>query len=239
MISSRTTAMPSITARDRPRDEHRRIAARQQQRAAQVLLHHRPEDETQQQRRRLAFELDEDQPRKPKSGRHAARRRRCSAGCRRRCSRTAGSPGTAGDRAPCSSFTQMPISGRLRTTSIRLPIHMLTIRPQKSCGLARHHLRAGLDAVDGHRADHQRHHRVGRNAQRQQRNEGGLRAGVVGALRPRHAFDRALAEARRILGDLLFERVGGERRRAARRRRAGCPAPSRCRCRAASRAALP
>jgi hypothetical protein len=34
-------------------------------------------------------------------------------------------------------------------------------------GLGRHDLRAGLDAVDDHRADHQRHHRVGRDAERE------------------------------------------------------------------------
>ena len=34
----------------------------------------------------------------------------------------------------CSNFTQMPISGRLRMTSMRLPIHMLAISPQNSSG---------------------------------------------------------------------------------------------------------
>ena len=62
------------------------------------------------------------------------------------------------------------------------------------------------------RADHQRHHRVGRDAEREQRDERGLRAGVVGGLRRRHALDRALAEARRVLGDLLLQRVGREGR---------------------------
>ena len=38
----------------------------------------------------------------------------------------------------------------------------------------------GLDVVDGHGTDHQSHHRIGRNAQGEQWNEGGLRAGVVG-----------------------------------------------------------
>ena len=69
----------------------------------------------------------------------------------------------------------------------------------------------GNDAVDGHRADHQRHHRIRRNAEREQRNERGLRAGIVGALGSGHALDGAAAEAARILGELLLERVGGER----------------------------
>src|SRR3712207_2002184 len=34
-----------------------------------------------------------------------------------------------------SSLTHMPISGRLRITSIRLPTHIETIRPQNSVGL--------------------------------------------------------------------------------------------------------
>ncbi len=62
-----------------------------------------------------------------------------------------------------------------------------------------------------HGAHHQRHHRVGRDAQREQRDEGRLRAGVVGGLRTRHALDGAAAEARGVLGELLLERVGGER----------------------------
>ncbi len=33
-----------------------------------------------------------------------------------------------------SSFTQMPISGRLSITSIRFPIHIETMRPQNSAG---------------------------------------------------------------------------------------------------------
>ena len=64
--------------------------------------------------------------------------------------------------------------------------------------------------MDGHRAHHQRHHGVGRNAQREQRNEGRLRAGVVGGFGTGDAFNRALAKAARILRDLLLDRVGGE-----------------------------
>ena len=46
--------------------------------------------------------------------------------------------------------------------------------------VARHHLRAGLNVVNGHGAHHQRHHGIGRNAQNQQRNEGCLRASKIG-----------------------------------------------------------
>ncbi len=66
--------------------------------------------------------------------------------------------------------------------------------------------------MDGHGADHQRHHRVRRDAEREQRDERGLRGGIIRAFRRRHALDRAAAEPRRILGDLLLEGVGRERR---------------------------
>ena len=75
-----------------------------------------------------------------------------------------------------------------------------------------HHLRARHDAVDRHGADHQRHHGVGRDAEREQRNERGLRGGVVGAFRCRNALDRAAPEALGVLRDLLLEGVGRERR---------------------------
>ncbi len=74
-----------------------------------------------------------------------------------------------------------------------------------------HHLRTRHDAVNGHRADHQRHHRVRRNTERQQRDERGLGGGIVGAFGRRNAFDRAAAEPLRVLRYLLLERVGRER----------------------------
>ena len=92
--------------------------------------------------------------------------------------------------------------------------------PQNSCGLLGHDLRAGDDAVDGHGADHQRHHGVGRNAEREQRNEGGLRAGIVGRLRPGHALDGALARSAR--GPWRASSPACRRRTARARRR--CPA---------------
>ena len=45
----------------------------------------------------------------------------------------------------------MPISGRLRITSIRLPTHIGAIRPQNNRGLAVMTW-TRLDVVDGHRA---------------------------------------------------------------------------------------
>ena len=76
--------------------------------------------------------------------------------------------------------------------------------PQNMLGPLGHDLRAGLDAVDGERADHQRHHRVAGNAERQHRDERGLRAGIVGGFRPGHALDRAVAELRGIAATTFF-----------------------------------
>jgi hypothetical protein len=76
----------------------------------------------------------------------------------------------------------MPISGRFRIDQHRVADPHRGDQAPEQLRVAGHHLRARLDVVDGHRAHHQRHHRVGRNAQRQQRDEGGLRAGVVGRL---------------------------------------------------------
>ena len=91
--------------------------------------------------------------------------------------------------------------------SIRLPIHIEAIRPQNSSGLLVITCGPGwmlwmviaptISAITD----------VGRNAQRQQRNERGLRAGVVGGLRPGHAFDRALAELVRCASTSFFSSV--------------------------------
>ena len=65
--------------------------------------------------------------------------------------------------------------------------------------------------MNGERADHQRHHRVARDAQGQHGDERGLRAGIIGGFGPRHAFNRAVAELRRIARPALLEGVGGKR----------------------------
>ena len=48
--------------------------------------------------------------------------------------------------------------------------------------------------MDGHGTHHQRHHRIGRDAQGQQGDEGGLRTGIVGRFRSCHTADIALTE---------------------------------------------
>src|SRR3712207_6982449 len=45
-------------------------------------------------------------------------------------------------------------------------------QPPEQVRLRLHHARTRLDALDDQRAHHQRHHRVGRDAERQQRDEG-------------------------------------------------------------------
>ena len=48
------------------------------------------------------------------------------------------------------------------------------------------------------------------DAEREERDEGGLRAGVVRGFGACDAFDGALAELLGVLGDPLLQRVGGE-----------------------------
>ena len=51
----------------------------------------------------------------------------------------------------------------------------------------------------------------GRDPQGEQGDERGLRPGVVRRLGPGHALDGPSAEAARVAGELLLQRVGGER----------------------------
>src|SRR6266849_3594107 len=108
------------------------------------------------------------------------------------------------------SFTKIPTSGRLMTSSMRFPTHMLAIIPQKSVGFFVITSGPGTMPWMVHRADHQRHDRVGRDAEREERDERALRARVVRRFRPGHALDGAPAEAARVLRQLLLQRVGGE-----------------------------
>ena len=70
---------------------------------------------------------------------------------------------------------------------------------------------ARRDALNGHGAHHQRHHRGRWNAESEQRNERRLGAGIVGGFRAGDAFDCALAEFGGVAGHFLFQRVGRER----------------------------
>ena len=131
-----------------------------------------------------------------------------------------------------SIFTQMPMSGRLSSTSKRFPTHIETMRPQKSAGSSLITFGPGvmpwmmnaptMSAMTG----------CAGQAQREQRDEGRLRRGVVGRLRAGDALDGAVSERLRVLRDALLDRVGGEGARTW-PRPAGCRAPSPAPCRAA------
>src|SRR5215510_9742747 len=118
---------------DRPRHEHGRVAARHQHGAPQVLLHHRPEHEAEQHGRRAEAELD------PQKAEHAEQRRhvdfiRAVVDAVDADGRERHDGGEQRRYGTLSMLTHTPTSGRLSTTSIRLPIHMLAIRPQNSSG---------------------------------------------------------------------------------------------------------
>jgi hypothetical protein len=100
-------------------------------------------------------------------------------------------------------------------------------------GALGHDLRIRLDAVDHHGADHQRHHRVAGQSEREHRDERGLRARVVGRLRPGDALDRTFAEVRGLARHFLLHHIGGERRQ--RRAAAGQHAEKRSEASAAQR----
>ena len=96
-------------------------------------------------------------------------------------------------------------------TSMALPIHMLAISPQNSSGRWSSTSGPGRMPWIIMAPIITRHDRVGRNAEREHRDERGLRAGIVGGLRSGDAFHRALAEAGGVLRQLAFERIGGKR----------------------------
>ncbi len=238
MRISSSAAAASIAARKRPRDEDRRIATREQQRAAQVLLHHRPEHEAEQQRRRLAFELDEEHAEEAEDRglRHVEARVVDRVDADRAEQQDGGIEHAVGHLEQLD-----PDADQRQVEHDQHQVadpHRRDQAPEQT-GVGRHHLRAWLDVVDGHRADHQRHHGVLGNAERQQRNERRLRAGIVGRFRSGDALDRALAELRRDPSRPSSRARRTRTRRASRHHRAAGPGSSRCRCRAAPPATPP
>ena len=83
--------------------------------------------------------------------------------------------------------------------------------PPEQRRLIGHDRGSRLDALNDERADHERHHRGGGNAERQHRNERGLGASIIRRLWRGYAFDRALAELLRCFRKLFLHRVRGER----------------------------
>jgi len=117
---------------NRVRKEGEGIAARQQQGAAEVLLQHRAEDEAEHERRRFTFEFDKDVSEQAEKG------RQCNIEGIVRETGNADSAKQQNGRKKQngkgteSRRTHIPIRGRLKMTSIRLPIHMLAIIPRRA-----------------------------------------------------------------------------------------------------------
>ena len=92
--------------------------------------------------------------------------------------------------------------------------------------------RTRLDVVDGHRAHHQRHHGIRRNAQREQGMKRFAHQRYWLTPRCRDATDVALAEGRLGVGaGHFFSSEHEENRRAAHRHQEECRAASRAGCR--------
>ena len=86
-------------------------------------------------------------------------------------------------------------------------------------GVLRDEQRPGLDAVDGHGAEHDGGDGVAGNAERHDGHQRAADVGVVGGLRGDDALGVAVAELLRRLGELLGLVVGHHARRAAADRR--------------------
>ncbi len=158
-------------------------------------------------------------------------------GCRRRCRRAAAAPERRRDRARVSRRRHRPASGRFSASSATPADPHRRDQSPEEARLAGHHLRAGMDALDRHRADQERHCGVRRNAEGEHRNERGLGGRPARRFRPGHAFDRALAERNARLGSDASSRSHTRpTTRAARRRPEAGRAPRRAPCRAGSRA---
>ncbi len=195
--------------RDRALDEDHRVAARQDHRPAQVLLEQRAEHEAEQQRRRLAAELDEH------VADHAEDRDRVDVEgvAVDRVAAERGEDDDRGEQHPVGHGEQPHPEADQR----QVQQHQHQVADPHRDDDAPEQLRlvgddvgAGGDALDDEGADHQRHHRVRRDAEGQHRDERGLRGGVVGALGAGDALDGAAAEVLRVARELLLHRVGGE-----------------------------
>ena len=179
--------------RDRPGQEHRRVAAGDQHGAAEVFLHQRAEHEAEDHRRRLEVVLHQPvaDDAEDRGHRHVERR------VVDRVDADAAEDHDHREQVAVRHAQQAhPHADQRQVDDDQHQVaepHRGDHAPEQ-LGLLGHDLRARHDAVDGHGADHQRHHRVRRDAEREQRNERGLRGRVVGAFRRRDAFDGAAAE---------------------------------------------
>ena len=131
----------------------------------------------------------------------------------------------------CSTRTNMPTIGMLRSSSMRLAMNSAAISPQTTSGCWREQQRAGRD-VEGEQHGQQHGGRPrSRHAERQHGHQRAAGGGVVARLGRRDAARIALAEGAVLVLEPLLERVGDERaeRGAGAGQDAGEKADDRCR----------
>src|SRR5713101_255392 len=200
---------PEEARADGPLDEGREVAAGDEKGPAEVLLHQPAEHVTEQERSRLEAELEE---RVADQGEHAGQHH-VGGRAVHRVDADAGEDEDGRVHQPVRHVEELhPDPDERQVDDEQHEVahpHARDHSPEERRVLG-HHQRPGHDAVDGHRADHQGHDRIGRDSEREERDEGALRACVVRRFRPGHALDGAPAEAARVLRQLLLQRVGGE-----------------------------
>ena len=213
--------------RDRALHEGHETALGKRERLAQLLLHQTTEHEPEQHRRGLQSELDEHVT-------HEAEERGEVHVRRVVVDRVDADAAEEQDRGEHEAIGHLqeahPQPDQRQVDDDQQQIadpHRGDHAPEE-VGVLEHHLRPWNDAVDGHRAHHQRHDGVRRNAQREQRNERGLSARVVRRsrdlrrLRPRRC--RTATGPSPVSSPAYRRRTVRERRRCP----AGCRAPIRC-----------
>ena len=212
-------------------EEDHRVAAGDDHRAAQVLLEQRAEDEAEQERRRLAAELDEDVADHAEDGDGVD----VEVVAGDRVAADAGEDDDRREEHPVGDGQELhPEPDQRQVEQDQHQVadpHRDDDAPEER-RLVVDDVGAGGDALDDEGADHQRHHRVRRDAEGQHRDERGLGGGVVGALGAGDALDGAVAELLAGSSRGASRSSRRRRRRARGRRRAARRAPSRARCRA-------
>ena len=129
-----TTAKRQQSGRQWALDERHEAATRDAQRLPHLLLHHVPQHHAEDHRRRLEAEFRYRVSEEPEHGHDDDIER--GAVDREYPDETENDDrGNSSRYGTCTSRTQIPMSGRLMTSSIRLPSHMEAISPQKRSGL--------------------------------------------------------------------------------------------------------
>ncbi len=130
-----------------------------------------------------------------------------------------------------STETKSGTNRMFSTNSITFPIYIEAMRPQTNFWILREQERTRLDVEERESAHHHRRGRRARNAQGEHRDHVAAGRGIVGRAGAGHRFDGTLAEALGMLGQLLLDRVGEQRRDRATGARAAGRRQSRLWCR--------